>query len=121
MFTNQDIIDTLNVLLKERDWSVNHLAVVAQLPQSTINSMFRGRKEYYPSFPTLNKICDALNISVSEFLLMVESDSRPEPSPEENRMIAQMRKLTWLQRKYLLEFLEAMNFVQSDEDDESGV
>ncbi len=52
---------------------------------------------------------------------MVESDSRPEPSPEENRMIAQMRKLTWLQRKYLLEFLEAMNFVQSDEDDESGV
>ncbi len=37
MFTNQDIIDTLNVLLKERDWSVNHLAVVAQLPQSTIN------------------------------------------------------------------------------------
>lgn len=121
MFTNQDIIDTLNVLLNERGWSVNHLAAVAELPQSTINSMFHGRKEYYPSFPTLNKICDALNISVSEFLLMVESDSRPEPSPEENRMIAQMRKLTWLQRKYLLEFLEAMNFVQSDEDDESGV
>ena len=109
MFTNQDIIDTLYALLKDRGWSVNHLAAQANLSQSTINSMLHGREEYYPSFPTLGKICEALGITVSEFLRMVEDDYKPQPSPEEYRMIREMQKLSWNQRKCLLEFLEAVN------------
>ena len=112
MFTNQDILDTLNVLLKDRGWSVNRLATEANLSQSTLNSMLHGRKEYYPSFPTLSKICEALGITVSEFLRMVEEDYTPQPTPEENRIIHEIQKLSWNQRKYLLEFLKSLNSEQ---------
>jgi len=116
MFTNQDIIDTLYILLKDRGWSVNHLATEANLSQSTINSMLHGRKEYYPSFPTLNKICEALGIKVSEFLRMVEDDYNRQPTLEEYRILRQVRKLSWTQRKHLIDFLEAINFVESGGD-----
>ena len=89
MFTNDDIKATLYALLKDRGWSVNKLAQQSNLPQSTINSMLHGSKEYYPSIPTLHKICEALGISVSEFLRIVENEERPDPTPEEYRDLMQ--------------------------------
>ena len=114
MFTNDDIKNTLYALLKDRGWSVNKLAHMSNLPQSTIKSMLHGNKEYYPSIPTLNKICDSLGITVSEFLRMVENEDRPEPTPEEYRIIHAVQKLTWEERKHLLDFLEALNSVNKE-------
>lgn len=118
MVTNQNIIDTLNSLLKARGWSVNHLASEANLSQSTISSMLHGSKEYYPSFPTLNKICDALGIRVSEFLCMVENEHYTEPTMVEYQVLDQVRKLSWNQAKHLTAFLEAINFVENDNEKE---
>ena len=114
MFTNEEIKATLYTLLKDRGWSVNKLAQMANLPQSTINSMLHGNKEYYPSIPTLSKICDSFGITVSEFLRMVENEDRPEPTPEEYRILHAFQKLTWEERKHLLDFLEALNFVNRE-------
>ncbi|MBO5666704.1 MAG: helix-turn-helix transcriptional regulator [Firmicutes bacterium] len=114
MFTNDEIKITLYALLKDRGWSVNKLANMSNLPQSTINSMLHGSKEYYPSIPTLNKICDAFGITVSEFLRMVENEERPDPTPEEYRIIHAVQKLTWEERKHLLDFLEALNSVNQE-------
>ena len=114
MFTNDEIKNTLYMLLKDRGWSVNKLANMSNLPQSTINSMLHGNKEYYPSIPTLTKICEALGIRVSEFLRMVENEERPDPTPEEYRIIHAVQKLTWEERKHLLDFLEALNSVNKE-------
>ena len=65
MFTNDEIKTTLYMLLKDRGWSVNKLAHKSNLPQSTINSMLHGNKEYYPSIPTLHKICESFGITIS--------------------------------------------------------
>ncbi|MBQ8590896.1 MAG: helix-turn-helix transcriptional regulator [Firmicutes bacterium] len=109
MFTNEEIKATVYSLLRDRGWSANRLATESNLPQSTINSMLHGNKEYYPSVPTLSKICDALGITVSDFLRMVEDDERPELTPEEYRIIRAVQKLSWEERKHLLDFLEALN------------
>ena len=114
MFTNDEIKNTLYMLLKDRGWSVNKLANMSNLPQSTINYMRHGNKEYYPSIPTLTKICEALGIKVSEFLRMVENEERPDPTPEEYRIIHAVQKLTWEERKHLLDFLEALNSVNKE-------
>ena len=108
MFTNDDIKETLYALLKDRGWSVNRLATESNLPQSKINSMLHGNKEYYPSVPTLSKICEALGITVSEFLRMVEDEEQKEPSLEEYRIIHAAQKLSDEERKRLLDFLEAL-------------
>ncbi|MBQ2868115.1 MAG: helix-turn-helix transcriptional regulator [Firmicutes bacterium] len=114
MFTNDEIKATLYALLKDRGWSVNKLSHMSNLPQSTINSMLHGNKEYYPSIPTLNKICEALGISISEFLRIVENEDRPEPTPEEYRILHAVQKLTWEERKHLLDFLEVLKSVNEE-------
>ena len=117
MFTNDDIKETLYTLLKDRGWSVNRLANEANLPQSTINSMLHGSKEYYPSVPTLSKMCDALGITVSDFLRMVEDDGTSGLSPEEYRIIRAVKKLSLKQRRHLLDFLEALGSFDDDKKD----
>lgn len=109
MVTNRDIIDTLNCLLRDREWSVNRLANEANISQSTINSMLHSSKEYFPSLPTLNKICDALGLTAVEFWGMIEQQSTSELSLEDQRVVSEVQKLTPLQRKKLLEFLEAFH------------
>ena len=76
--------------------------------------MLHGNKEYYPSIPTLNKICEALGISISEFLRIVENEDRPEPTPEEYRILHAVQKLTWEERKHLLDFLEVLKSVNEE-------
>ena len=114
MFTNDEIKTTLYMLLKDRGWSVNKVAHKYNLAQSTINSMLHGNKEYYPSIPTLHKICESFGITISEFLRMVENEDSPEPSPEEYRIIHAVQKLSREERKHLLDFLEALNSVNKE-------
>lgn len=109
MVTNQGVIETLHCILEERGWSVNRLAVEANMSQSTIQSIFGANQEYLPSLPTLNKICEALNLSVWEFLKMVEGEHQPLLSTEERHIVREVQKLSWKQKQKLLEFLEVMN------------
>lgn len=116
MFTSRDIIELLNQLLREKGWSINRLSTQADISQSTMNSMFHSNKEYYPSLPTLCKVCSALGLSVSKFLAMVEEEDPMDLSFEEYRIVQEVQRLRPKQKKKLLEFLEVLNV--SDDADE---
>ena len=66
-----DVLKRINTLRLSRGWSVYRLANEAGLAQSTIINMFN--RETLPSITTLESICSAFGISMSEFFY--EEDS----------------------------------------------
>lgn len=53
-------------LCKEHNLSVNKLATICGITQSTLNNIVSGRNNS-TTVSTIKKICDGLNISVSKF------------------------------------------------------
>ena len=59
------IINRIQALLDAKHWSIYKLAKVSKLSYSSLNNIFR--RNTCPSIPTLEKICNGLNISLSQF------------------------------------------------------
>lgn len=60
-----NVLEKIVVLREERHWTEYQLAEHSGLTQSTISSWYR--KDMLPSIPSLNKICDAFGITLSQF------------------------------------------------------
>ena len=60
-----DVLEKIDKLRKERGWSVNYLAMEAELTQSTLNNLYTRKTE--PKISTLRSICKALGITLAEF------------------------------------------------------
>lgn len=60
-----DVLKHIDDLMKQRGWTVNHLAKQADIPQSTLSGLFL--RNNCPTIPTLEKICKAFDITMSEF------------------------------------------------------
>ena len=61
------VLDKITELREERGWTEYKLAEESGLTQSTISSWYRNNT--YPSIPSLEKICKAFGISLSQFFL----------------------------------------------------
>ena len=59
------IQERIKEYMKVNEWSEYRLAKEAELPQSTISHLFKRNNA--PTFPTLESICNALNITLSQF------------------------------------------------------
>lgn len=97
----------INELLKQRDWSLYKLAQEADIPYSSLHSLFR--KNNQPTLSTLEKICTGFHISVSEFFY---DDISNLPvydfSTEETDIISKIRTLSSHDRNLLLALLNTM-------------
>ncbi|MCQ2579395.1 MAG: helix-turn-helix domain-containing protein, partial [Treponemataceae bacterium] len=62
-----DILEKITKMRLERGWSEYELAERAGLTQSTISSWYR--KNLIPSIPSLQHICDAYGITLSQFFI----------------------------------------------------
>ena len=60
-----DILKRIRDLMEERDWSIYRLAIESGLTQSTISNMFNRKTD--PSIKTLEALCDAFHITLSDF------------------------------------------------------
>lgn len=60
-----DILDKIDELRKERGWSINYLAMEAELTQSTLNNLYKRHTE--PKISTLRALCNAFGISLADF------------------------------------------------------
>lgn len=63
---NEIIIERLYMYLREKNITINHLAELTGIRQSTLSNMVNRKS--VPKIDTLYKICKALNLSVIEFL-----------------------------------------------------
>jgi transcriptional regulator with XRE-family HTH domain len=57
----------IEALCEERNISINKLATLSGLTQSTIDSILKG-KSRNPRLSTIKKICSGLGISLKDFL-----------------------------------------------------
>ena len=60
-----DVLKKINKLRLDRNWSVYKLSVESGVSQSTLTNMFN--RETLPSITTLESICAAFSITMSEF------------------------------------------------------
>ena len=60
-----DILKKINQLRLDKNWSLYRISVESGVPQSTITNMFN--RETLPSIITLQSICNAFGITLSDF------------------------------------------------------
>ena len=77
-----DCLERIRTLLEERGWSVYRLAQEAGVPQSTLANLFL--RNNMPTVPTLERICQALGITMAEFF------SQQPTLPPEEELTAQL-------------------------------
>ena len=71
-----NILNTITAYREERKWSLYDLATHAELKTSTISTWYNNNA--IPTIPSLVKICDAFQITLSEFFAKAEgSESVP--------------------------------------------
>lgn len=96
-----DVLKKINRLRLERKWSVYRLANEAGLAQSTIINMFN--RETLPSITTLESICNAFRISLSEFF--AEETGVPNGAPDEAGLLAEYNRLTAAEKKLIYDLI----------------
>ena len=103
-----DTLKRINELLKNRNWSLYKLAKESGIPYSSLNSMFQ--KNNQPTIATLEKICRAFHINMSDFF----SESMPcktiekQFSKNEQELIQSYRNLSRNNQKLLYDFVKLL-------------
>lgn len=100
-----NVLEKITKYRLERNWTEYQLAEKSGLPQSTISSWYR--KNQIPTIPSLEKICDAYNITLAQFF----SDENLEiiqVTKKQSDLIHEWNKLEENQQLAVLELLKTM-------------
>ena len=98
-----DTIGRIKSLLNERGWTPYRLAKEADLPDATIGNIFR--RNTMPTLPTLEAVCRAFGITLSQFFA---EDDMVEMSPELKELFDNWVNLTATQKDAVIKMLKAM-------------
>lgn len=93
-----DIVAKIRKLQGERDWTDYKLAQKADISNATLSSIFR--RQSAPKVDTLQCICNAFGLTLSQFLL--EDEAVEILSSPEREMLAEFRKLSPKQQQALI-------------------
>ena len=109
---NNEILKKIETYMKLRNWSIYKLAKEADIPYSSLNSMFL--KNTQPTIPTLEKICSGLNISMSDFFFDKHAENIPYMSltEDEQELLSLYNKLSKSDKKLFMYY--ARGFAKSD-------
>ena len=107
VWSMNDILVLIKRHRVRRGWSEYNLAEKADVPQSTISSWYR--KDIVPSIASLQKICVAFGMTMSQFFAF-DGDSVPLTS-EQLILLNQWSTLTPEQKKIILYIIGLMNTV----------
>lgn len=68
-----DVIEKLNLLKEQRHWTNYRIAKESNLPQSTVENIFRRKTN--PQIDTLEILCKAFGLTLSQFFVEDERNS----------------------------------------------
>ena len=104
----ENILDTITAYRKERIWSLYDLAAHAELKPSTISTWYNDNA--IPTIPSLVKICDAFQITLSEFFAKAEGNESTPVSltPQQMQIIEKWSILRPDQQDAVLNLLNAI-------------
>ena len=100
-----DVLKRITEMREARRWTEYQLAEKSGLTQSTISSWYR--KGMLPTIPSLLKICNAFEISMSQFF--IEDNSQTITLSDRQRtLLSAAEKLNKNQYNALLHFIETL-------------
>ena len=99
-----DINERIIELRMERHWSEYQLAERSGLPQSTISSWYK--KGMTPSFSSLEKICGAFGLTLSQFF--ADGQERLALTDDQRRLLDAWALLSAQQKDALLLLMQTM-------------
>ncbi len=97
-----DINKKIEKLRFQRGWSMYELAQEAGITQSTLTSMMKRGNP--PKIDTLECICEAFGITLSQFFM--EDEELEILSKKEKELISSFRKLPEVKQQALVELLK---------------
>ena len=98
----KDILTTINKYREERGWTEYQLAEQSGLPQSTISSWYR--KNMVPTVPSLEKICSAFGITLSQ--LFAEGEVPVSLTESQRKLLEVWARLTEEQQAAVFALIE---------------
>lgn len=84
------ILSKVKILLEERGWSLYRLAKESDLSYSTLKNLFQRNKSL--TLPTLMRICNGLEITLSEFFAE-EGDEVRRLNVSDQKLLADFHRL----------------------------
>lgn len=99
-----DVLARIKQLRDERGWSDYQLAERSSLPKSTISSWYQ--KNLVPSPISLEKVCEAFGITLSQFF--AESNEPVELTDSQREMLERWSRLTPAQQEAFLHLLDVL-------------
>ena len=100
----KDILAVITTYRESRGWSEYQLAERSGLPQSTISSWYR--KNMVPTIPSLEKICDAFGITLSQ--LFAEEDASVSLTVSQKQLLEKWSRLTEDQQAAVFTLIDKM-------------
>lgn len=100
----KNILAAITKYRTERGWTEYQLSERSGLPQSTISSWYR--KNMIPTVPSLEKICDAFGITLSQ--LFAEGDALVSLTPDQRTLLDRWARLSKEQQEILFALMDKM-------------
>ena len=100
----KDILATITKYRQDRGWTEYQLAERSGLPQSTISSWYR--KNMIPTVPSLEKICIAFGITLSQ--LFAEDENTVSLTDSQMKLLESWSKLTEEQQAAVFTLIDRM-------------
>lgn len=100
----KDILAVITANREARGWTEYQLAEQSGLPQSTISSWYQ--KNMVPTIPSLEKICGAFHITLSQ--LFAEQGTPVSLTESQTELLARWAKLDDRQQTVIFELLDIL-------------
>lgn len=100
-----NVLEKITKFRLERNWTEYQLAEKSNLPQSTISSWYR--KNQIPTIPSLEKICNAFNITLAQFFTEEDLETI-QVTKIQSELIHEWNKLQDNQQQAVLQLLRSM-------------
>ena len=100
----KDILATITKYREDRGWTEYQLAERSGLPQSTISSWYR--KNMVPTVPSLEKICTAFGITLSQ--LFAEGDTAVSLTASQKKLLDRWSRLSEDQQNAVFLLIDKM-------------
>ena len=100
----KDILAAITEYREERGWTEYQLAEHSGLPQSTISSWYR--KNMVPTIPSLEKICSAFGITLSQ--LFAEGDVPVSLTESQRKLLERWSRLSEDQQSVVFALIDKM-------------
>ena len=99
-----DVLEQILYYRKQKGWTEYQLAEKSGLTQSTISSWYR--KNMIPSIPSLEKVCNAFGITLSQFFS--ENEDNFALTPNQKELLLEAGHLSEKQQAALIAFFRTL-------------